>query len=120
MSEDGGVGSRDGEGDLGKSRVQRLNTDDGILLVVKPESTQKALNLQIGVNGPDTQVVTMLVGNTRSFGVKLDVDTITVRASLEELTSDVDGGSVGVLSIVDTLGLGQGTGRIFTYTRGNG
>jgi hypothetical protein len=54
VSEDGGVGSRDREGDLGKSRVERLDTDDEILLVVKPERTQKALNLQIGVNGPNT------------------------------------------------------------------
>jgi hypothetical protein len=81
---------------------------------VKPESTQKALNLQIGVDGPDTQVVTMLVGDTRAFGVKLNVDTITVGASLEELTGYVDGGSVGILRIVDTLGLGKGAGGIFT------
>jgi hypothetical protein len=48
----------------------------------------------------------MLVGDTRAFGVKLNVDTIAVCASLEKLTGNVDGGSVGVLRIVDALGLG--------------
>lgn len=114
VPEDGGVGCGDREGNLGKSRVKGLDSDHGILLIVKAESAEQTLDLQIRIDGPNTQVVAMLVGDSRAFRVKLDVDTVAVGVRFEQLASDTDGRSVGILCVVNALGLGKGAGRVFT------
>jgi hypothetical protein len=80
---------------------------------VQPEGAEQTLYLLVGVDGPNTKMITMLVCDSRTFGVELDMDTVAVCLWSEEFTSDRDRGRVGVLGIVDALGLCQGTSRVF-------
>ena len=87
VAEDRNVSGGDREWNLSQSGVERLDVNDGILLVVKTESEEKTSNFDLSVGGPDTDVVTVLVGNTRTFDVKLDVDTVTVGVGREKFFS---------------------------------
>lgn len=115
VPENGLISGRDRERNLSESRVKRFNADDGILLVVKSQSAQQTVDLDIRIARPDTDVVTVLVADTGPLNVEFHVDTVPVRVEAEELTSDGDGSCVGVLGVVDTLGPCQSTRRKFTY-----
>ena len=114
VSKNGEISGRDRERNLGKSRIKRFNVDDGILLVVKSESAQQTVNLDVWVAWPNTDVVTMLVVDTGTLDTEFHMDTISIRSDLEELTSNGDGGREGVLGVVDALGTCQSTSRKFT------
>jgi hypothetical protein len=114
VSKNGEISGRDGERNLGKSRIKRFNVNDGILLVVKSESTQQTVNFDIRVAWPDTDVVTVLVVDTGTLDTKFHMDTVSISSNLEELTSNGDGSREGVLGIVDALGPCQSTSRKLT------
>ena len=64
MSENSKIGGWNWERDLSESGVEGFNVDNGVLLVVKPESAQQTVNLDIWVGGPDADVITVLVIDT--------------------------------------------------------
>ena len=78
MSENGEVSGGDWERNLGESGVKRLDVDDGVLLVVKPERAQQAVNFDIWVARPDTDMVTVLVVNTGTLDVEFQVNTASL------------------------------------------
>ena len=45
---------------LGKSGIESIDVDDGILLIAKTEGAQETVDLDIWVVGPDANVVTVL------------------------------------------------------------
>ena len=73
-----------------KGRVEGLDLDDTVLLVVETESAEQALNLNLGVGGPDTDVVSVLVGDAGVLSVEFDVNAVAVSAISEEFASDGD------------------------------
>ncbi len=83
VTKDSGIRSGHREGDLGESGVKRLDANNSVLLVVETESAKETVNLELGVGGPDTNVIAVLVGHTRAFNVELDVHAIPVTAHLE-------------------------------------
>ena len=99
--ENGNVSGRDWERNLGESGVERFNVDNSILLVVKSESAQQAVNLDIWVGRPDADVVTMLVVNTGTLDAEFQVNAVLFCVDVEELASDGDGSWEGVLGVVD-------------------
>jgi hypothetical protein len=114
VAEDSVIGSRDGEGDLGESGIERFDSNDSVLLVEQSKGAEETVNFNIGVGRPDTNVITVLISDTRTFSVEFEVNTVTVLGVLEKFTGDSDRGRVGVLCVMNTLGLGQSTSRQFT------
>lgn len=114
MAEDGAVSGGNGEGNLGKSGIQRVYTDDGILLVVETKGAKQSVNLDIRVCGPDTDVITMLIIDSRAVNAKLDVNTVAVGGFLEKFTGDSNRCREGVFGIMNSLGTGESAGREFT------
>lgn len=82
--------------------------------MVEPQRAEKAVDLNISVRRPNTDVIAMLVGNTGPFSAEFDVYTVPVRTELKELLRDGNGRGVGVLCIVDALGPGKRTSGKFT------
>jgi hypothetical protein len=113
VAENGKVSGRNQERNLGESGVERFDADDGVLLVVKPESAQQAVNFDIWVAWPDADVVTVLVVITGTFDVEFQVNAASFCADVEELTSDCDRSREGVLGVMDTFRPCQSTGGEF-------
>lgn len=113
VTEDGAVGGRHGEGNLGQSRVERLDVDHSIALLVKTQCAEQTLHFDVRVERPYTDVVTVLVGDARTLRAEFDVDTIPVCIASEKFTSDSDGCGIRVLGIVDTLRPGECTSGKF-------
>lgn len=120
VSKNGAVGGGDGEGDLGQSRVKRFDPNDSILLVVQAQSAEHTFDLQIGVDWPNTQVISMLVCDARTFGVELDVYAVTISLGREKFASQRDRCGVRILCVVDTLSLGKCASGVFTCAKGIG
>ncbi len=114
VTEDSDVGGGDRERNLGKRRVEGLDLNDGVLLVVETESAEQTFDLDLRVGGPDTDVVAMLVCDAGVLSVELDVNAVAVSAVSEQFTSDSYGRRVGVLCVMNALGSGESTGREFT------
>jgi len=114
VTENGEVGGRNRERDLGKSGIERFDADNSVLLIVKTEGVQHTVNLDIWVVRPDTNVIAVLVVDTGTLDVELHVNAASVGTSFEELTSDGDRCWVGVLGVVDTLRSCQSTSGKFT------
>ncbi len=111
VAENGAVGSRDGEGDLGQSRVERLDVDHRIALLVKTQCAEQTLNFDVRVERPDTDVITVLIGDARTLRAELDVDAVPVCIALEKFAGKSNGCGIRVLRIVNALGPGECTGR---------
>jgi hypothetical protein len=115
VSENGGVGCGDGERNLGKCGIKGLDADHGILLVEQTESAEEASNLDVWVQRPHADVITVLIRDSRALGAKLEMDTVPLLGRLEQLASRSDRCRVRVLGVVDALGLCERTGGQFTY-----
>jgi hypothetical protein len=111
VAEDGAVGGRRRERHLGERRVERGNVDDGVALLPEAERAEEAGNLDIGVRRPDTDVVTVLVGEARAVDIELDVHAVPVVRLLEELVGVRNRGRVRVLRVVDAARLRKRTSR---------
>lgn len=85
VAEDGNIGGGDRERNLGESRVERLNSDNLVFLLPQAKCTEKTGDFDFWVRRPNTNVVAMLIGYSRTFDTKLNVDAVTVAACLEEL-----------------------------------
>lgn len=104
VTEHSAVCRGDGEGYLGQSGIERLDVDDCVTLVVETQRAKQTLDFDIRVERPDTDVITVLIRDTRSLGAELDVNTVPVRTVREELASVGDRRRVRVLCIVNALG----------------
>lgn len=105
MTKDADVSRRDREWNLGESGVERINIYDCIFLVVKSKRTKQTIDLNVRVDGPDADVISVLVCDARPFDVKFDMDTIAVSTKLKEFASNLDRGGIRVLGVVDAFGL---------------
>lgn len=83
VTEDSDICGRDGEGNLGQGGIQRFNSNDVILLVVQTESAKNAIDFNIGIRRPDTNVVSMLICYSRALCVQFYMDAIAVFGVLE-------------------------------------
>lgn len=115
VAQDGAISRRDRERYFGEGRVQGLDANDGISLIVQPQDAEETLNLNVGIQRPQANVITMLISNSRAFGVEFNVNAITFCVSSKELARNRDRSGIRVLCVVDALGLSQGTGRVFTF-----
>lgn len=97
------IGGRDGERNLGESRIERLNANDGILLLVKAKCTEKTIDLNFGIGGPDTDVVTVLICDTRTLCAELDMNTVTVSTNDKEFFGKRNGSRIRVLGVMNAL-----------------
>ena len=111
MTKDGDVSRRDRERNLGEGWVERLNVDDLVFLLMEAESAEQALDFELGIRGPNTDVVAVLIRDTGVLSVEFDVDAVPVRVRGEQLASDGNWSGEGVLRIVNTLGAGECTRR---------
>lgn len=118
MPQDGIVGGRGGEGNLGQSGIQALDADNSILLLIKTKCAEEADDFDIRVGGPDSDVVSVLVCHSRTFDVEFNMDAVTIVVRLEQFADDGDRGREGVLDIVNALGLGECACRKLAWTRG--
>ncbi len=107
MAEDGSVGCRHGERDLCECGIEGVDPDDGVFFGVEAEGAEESVDFDFGVGGPETDVVTVLVGYAGAFGGELDVYAVPVEGVLEELTGDGERGGVRVFGVVDAFGTGE-------------
>lgn len=99
-----------GERDFRQCRIQTLDRDDGVFLLVEAKGKEKPVNFDIGVRWPDSDVVPVLVSDTGTFDIELDVYAVPVVCGLEEFADLSEGRGVRVLLIVDPFGLVERTG----------
>ena len=64
---------------------------------------QWMVDLNVWVFWPNTNVVTMLVADTRTLDVELGVNAVLFHINIKEFMSDIDGSWGRVLGIMDTL-----------------
>lgn len=114
VTENGDVGGWDRERNLGKGRVQRFNANDLVLLLREAESTKETVDFHLGVGWPNTNVVTMLIRDSRTFNTKFNMNAVPVTTDLEKFTRSDDRCGIWILSVVNTLGLGKSAGGKFT------
>ena len=119
MAQNSAVGGRDGERDFGKGRVERFNANDSIALIVDAKDAEQTLDFNVGIKRPKSEVVAVLVCDSRAFGVELDVNTVALGSLLEEFVGDADGRRERILGVVDSLCLRESTSGIFTWRRVN-
>lgn len=67
VTEDSAVSGGNRERYLGESRIKGFDTDDSIALVVQAKGTEETIYLQFSIRGPNTEMVTVLISNARSF-----------------------------------------------------
>lgn len=78
---------------------------------MKAKCVEETLDFDFSVGGPNTDMVTMLVGHTRTFDIELNVNTIAVGVVREEFAGGGDSSGEGVLGVMDATRLGQSTSR---------
>jgi hypothetical protein len=83
VTEDSDVGGGNGKRYFGESRVERFNTNDIVPLVPEAKDTKKTFDFDFGIRGPHTDVITMLICDTRPLDAKFEVDTIAVGLHLK-------------------------------------
>lgn len=83
MSKYCSIGRGHWEWHLGKSRIKRLDSNDGIPLLRKTNGTKKTFDFDIWIGWPNANVIAMLVSYAGSSDVKFYVDTIPVLGVLE-------------------------------------
>jgi len=86
VAEDSVICSGHGERDFGESRIKGFNPNDLILLVKQAERTEDAVDFHDRVGGPNTDVVTMLIGETGTLCAELDVHAVAIPDILEQFT----------------------------------
>jgi len=82
---------------------------------MQSEDTEETLDFYIRIEGPKTNVITMLISYAGAFGIEFEVDAVAVNSSLEKLACDDNGGRIWVLGIMDALRLRQSTSGVFTW-----
>lgn len=110
VTEDGAVGSGNGEGDLGESGIERLDVDGRVALVGETENGEKTLDFRVGVERPNRDVVASLVADAGIGDVELGENAVAL-AVLEELLRLDEGSGVGVLGVEDTACTVESAGR---------
>lgn len=78
---------------------------------MKTKRVEETLDFDFSVGWPNTDVITVLVGHTRTFDIELNMNTIAVGAVREELPGGGDSGRERVFGVMNTTRLGQGTSR---------
>jgi hypothetical protein len=110
VTEDGAVGSGNGEGDLGESGIEGLDVDGRVALVGETENGKKTLDFRVGVERPNRDMVASLVADAGIGDVELGENAVAL-AVLEELLCLDEGSGVGVLGVENTAGTVEGTSR---------
>ena len=115
MTKNGDVCGGNREWNFRQRRIKRFNVNDSVFLVVQAQSAQETGNFEISIRWPNTDVITVLVADTGTLSLKFDMDTVSAPGVLEQLPRYRNRCGEGILGIVNTLGLGEGAGRVFTF-----
>jgi hypothetical protein len=110
VAEDGVVGGRLRKGDFGEGRVEREDLEGGVALlkIGEAQDGEHAFDLDVRVRRPESDVVTSLVGDSRTRDVEFEMDAVPL-SRRKELARDEDRGSVGVLGVGDALCTEEGS-----------
>lgn len=117
MTEHSLVRRRNGERNLGQLRIERLDIDDSraALRRSKSERIEQPVDLDVRVGRPESDVVAVLVRDTRTLDVELGVYAVTLATDAEQLLDSLDRRGVRILRIVNATCFRQCTRRKFTY-----
>ena len=102
VANDGVVGSRSREGNLGGG-LESLDADNSVALIGETQDVHEAINLLTRVRGPNSDVITGLVVEVRGADIDIHVEAVAVLDG-EELVGLGDGGNVRVVSVEWALG----------------
>jgi len=81
--------------------------------VPEAKSAEEPVNFNLGIRGPHTNVVTMLVCDARAFDTEFEVYTTAFALHLKEFARFDDRCRVGVLGVMNAFGFGESTGGKF-------
>lgn len=82
---------------------------------MKAESTQKSFNFGVGIEGPKSNMIPMLICNARTFGVEFNMNTIAACRKREKFFGRGNGRREGIFSVMNTFRTSECTGRILSY-----
>ena len=84
VTEDSAIGGGHGERNLGESRIKGFNANNLVLLVPQAECAENAVDFDARVGGPNTDVITVLIGETGTLYAELDVHAVAIPDILEQ------------------------------------